>query len=256
MPTTAPNLNCGPDVAGTTTAPLTISGTVTDYLTGAAASGAMGELFFDGVIDDSPDLTATADESGAYSYTVPAGTSTIVAGKTDVAGDNVEVHAYRGRFNESADNSDVSLYVLSRNSADQLYGLVGIPTDTTKGTATMLQSDCDGRNLENAIGTLSTTSSANGADPTFVAGSYVFYGADGDIPAPVRRNVRDSTADNGVVFVFGVPPGTYYAQAWGFTSAADVDMGRDGLTLIAEYQLLVVPDVVGGIFMRPSEGPL
>jgi hypothetical protein len=42
----------------------------------------------------------------------------------------------------------------------------------------------------------------------------------------------------------------------GFLDEDGVAAGRDGLTLISEFEMDVVADAASGVFLEPTEGPL
>jgi len=251
----APNLNCSAFQVGTRTADLALSGVLKDYLSGDGSAGATVDAFYDGDPSGTPDLTATADGTGAYALTYPSGAPTMVTVRTRPASDGVDVIGYRVKVDTPDASVMIDAATLSSESATQIEGLVGLVRDPATGMTVIAADDCDEEGLTNAIVTLSSTSSAGGADPTFVAG-YTFYSASGAFPAPVRRNVRESTSDTGFGFVLEVPPGTYYAQVWGFLTADDVAAGRAGLTLVSEIQLVAAANAATGVFLEPTQGPL
>jgi hypothetical protein len=253
--TRAANLNCGPRVAVPLEASVDVSGNVTDYVTNDPSPEAQLAAFYDGTVEEPADQTVEADANGDYMVTFPAGTPDMMTVRIRSIEDGVDVIGYRVKVDREASAVTVNGKSLSTNSADQIEGLVGLVRDPANGIALIAAQDCDLYGIANAIGTLSSTSSAGGAEPTFVDG-YTFYGAAGTFPVPVRRTVAEATADNGVIFNLSVPPGTYYAQVWGFLAEEDVAAGRDGLTLISEIEMDVVADAASGVFLEPTEGPL
>ncbi|HTM19905.1 MAG TPA: hypothetical protein VL172_05340 [Kofleriaceae bacterium] len=251
----APNLACAPFEVGTIASAVEVTGVLKDYVTGDPSANGTADAFFDGVPAETGDMHIVAGADGSYAFTLEAGTPTMLTVRTRAATDAVDVIGYRFKVNDDQATRMIDASTLSSNSFDQIEGLVGLVRDPANGAAIVAASDCDRVGIENVIGALSSTSSADGSDPTFVAG-YTFYGASGDFPVPVRRNVSEASADNGIIFSLSVPPGTYYAQVWGFLTEADVAAGRDGLTLVSEIELVVAANTASGVFLEPTEGPL
>lgn len=251
-----PNLDCGPKAAGTLATALTLTGVLKDHLSGEIFAGADMEGWYSAAMSGAPDIAGVADENGVYEIELPAGSPDLFHAKISGEG-ALMARAHLVWMHKEGPVVEYRASVFTPNSADSMHGLVGLLRDPADGFGATVSPDCDGMLIENAVGVLSATSSTGtGEPPTPMDDVYVFYGAQGDYPAPVRRNVRVQTADNGLSFFFDVPPGTYYAQTWGYRDDSEVGSGVEGLTLVAEYELTFRADAVSLVFNFPSEGPL
>jgi len=150
---------------------------------------------------------------------------------------------------------EISMLDYRGPTPDLLATITGIVrVDAKPGTAVMALAvnDCDGASIEHAIVTISSTSKT----ATHVPGFNTFYTPPGDLPIPVLRSERADTNNNGAVGILNVPPGQFYAQAWGCIDASAMSKGKSGLRLIAEWPMPSFADAAIGATLRPSEGPL
>lgn len=253
---TAPNLSCGPPLPIGAPSEVTVSGRVIDYRSQELRAGATVE-YHDGSDFAGAVASATTNDAGEFSVTLPAGTPSI--GHVKVAhADAVETRILQVELDVTQTSiTGQEIPLASRDLVDVFANLLDrtrVPGTGIVGGAAV---DCDGEGIANAIATLSLTSSAGDVIPTFVDGVPVYYTAEGSLPLPVRRSVRGVTTTNGGFLILDIPPRTepYYVQIWGFPNSVDVARGLSGLVLVSEVPVTVAGESVTGIFMHPTEGP-
>lgn len=246
------NYACAAFAPVTSTQAVTINGTVKHYTNSTPLAGitleAHATLAF-----ASPIVTATTASDGSFSVSMPSGTQSVFHIKATGSSILPAFAAYQ-KFDTTMTTIDmVDFRGPTADVLDTLTGLVRVDQQPGKGSIALSVSDCDGNSVEHAIVTISTASKA----PTHAPGINVFYTAPGDFPLPLIRSEQVATNDNGAAAVLNVTPssGTLFAQAWGFLTEADVAQGRDGLTLVAEWEVPIEADAVSAAALRPSEGP-
>ncbi len=118
--------------------------------------------------------------------------------------------------------------LISASTAASLTALLRITRDATTGMVLGTFRDCAGREVANAVATVSSTSGT----VTHLPGAATYYASLGGIPS--RHDVQPSMNRNGSFLVFGLPPqrAPAYIQIWGFVNAADLAAGN--LTLLSE----------------------
>ncbi len=245
--TTAPNFACDPPASTTNATALPISGTVKDFATSDPVPHATVDVFAGLGYQGTTLATGMSAQDGTYTLTLPAGTHGPLSWRVRASNtldtylvndtSNLVTNPRTGADRASVDTSTPNL----------LAGLIGQRRVPMTGIVAGEVQDCNGRDIQHAIATLSTTSSrTGGAAPTFVPSAEIYYFTP-DPALPTRRSTFSSTSPNGLWIALQVPPApgtTYYVQYWGFRTAADVARGAAGLSLLGETALNVLPDVV------------
>ncbi len=256
---TPANVACAAKERKTSEKEIVVSGLVKDFQTGNGVSGAKVDAFL--TLDFSkPDVTVTADPTGAYSLTLPVGTPNFMNWRTREA---MALDTYSLAQNLDVSQDEIENYErgsVSQATADALPAFIGVTRSPGLGVLAGSALDCDGKSVMHAIANISTTSSAGNAAPTFVPGVQVYYFSAGATELPTRRTKRADSNSNGLFVLIEIPPsaGTtqYYLQTWGFVTAEDVAKGKEGLKLLSEYEAPVVGDSVIAIDLLPTQGPL
>ncbi len=258
MPMIAPDFNCDLPAVTTTTAALSISGTVGDFVTGDSVAGATVDVFSGLNYLGAPLATATSNAMGEYTVMVPTGTMGPLSWRVRSSGTldtylvNDTVNLAGGPITRSNRNS------VDNGTASLLATLLGQSRRMGTGIIAGNATDCMGRDLIGAIATISSTSSrTSNARPTFVPSAQIYYFSPTP-QLPARRTAFSSTSSNGLYLALQLPPSadaTYYAQVWGFRTTAAVAMGAAGLSLLSEVAVKVPPDVLITVNHEPLRAP-
>lgn len=127
-------------------------------------------------------------------------------------------------------NRDIS--AVSESTANALPAFVGVTRDTAKGVLAGAMRDCQGREVSNAVATVSSTQGT----VAHLAGAETFYFSAGSSSLPVRHTQSPTMNKDGLFVVLNLPPqaAPAFIQIWGFPTAADLAMGAAGLKLLGE----------------------
>ena len=127
-------------------------------------------------------------------------------------------------------NRDIS--AVSESTANALPAFVGVTRDVAKGVLAGAMRDCQGREVSNAVATVSSTMGTVAHLP----GAETFYFSAGSSSLPVRHTQSPTMNKDGLFVVLNLPPQTApaFIQIWGFPTAADLAMGAAGLKLLGE----------------------
>ena len=208
-----------------------------------------------------PLATATSDAMGAYAVRVPAGTMGPLSWRVR-ATETLDTYL----VNDTGDLTRAAVTGSNRNSvttttAGLLTALLGQSRRDGTGIIAGNATDCQNRDLIGVIATVSSTSSRGTNNrPTFVPDAQVYYFS-GSSGLPTSRNaatMTNVTSSNGLYLSIQIPPSTtqtYYAQVWGFRTAADLARGAAGLSLLSEVPVKVLPDVVVTVNHEPLRAP-
>lgn len=125
-----------------------------------------------------------------------------------------------------------SISAVSESTANALPAFVGVTRDVAKGVLAGAMRDCQGREVSNAVATVSSTMGT----VAHLAGAETFYFSAGSSSLPVRHTQSPTMNKDGLFVVLNLPPQTApaFIQIWGFPTAADLAMGAAGLKLLGE----------------------
>jgi hypothetical protein len=249
------NFACPAEVVNTRDTEMQVMGTIVDFQNGNELPGATIKAFYTSNITGTFDAMATADGTGAYSLTLPAGAKSRMNWLQEYE-EGLPTYALNVPLDITM--NPVTGYErenISTLTANALPAFIGHPRTQGLGVVAGVVEDCDGDSVQHAIGTIASAPSDGDANNiAFIAGAEVYYFISG---LPVKRTQRGDTNTDGIFVALEIPvTGTAYLQVWGFTSEADIAMGKAGLTLISELQTPVIGDAVLAVGMNPTEGPL
>lgn len=251
-----PDFNCGAPMIQTSTMPIVVSGVIEDFQNGGDQPVGLGTIeAFTGLDFTTPFAMDTADIDGNFEITLPAGALSRMNwrmkgdGWLDTYALNISLDITQAAVTESRG-------AVSEDTAGALPAFIGVTRTAGLGVLAGVAMDCAGNELSNAIATISTTSSAGGAEPAHVAGAQTYYFSCCDTELPARRNLYPDSTANGLFVIIEIPPTaageTYYLQTWGFKTAADLAAGT--LTLLSEIESPVFADSVISVDMSPNQG--
>lgn len=227
----APLLACAPFAVVQSPGPLTFTASTSYMRSGERAKDVHVELFAD------PALTnllgeATSDEAGELELAT-AGAPSLVFARALKDGGLPHAHMY-----QRVDFADprLALETATRMEIDENLRAVGDQFLPGRSQLASLAVDCANRPLANAIANIAPVSGRNGSR-LFVPDARVYYASAGDSPMFQRRTQQMQTSASGQLAISEIPPGHYFVQLWGFTSAEDVPFGAEALQLLDEVEL-------------------
>lgn len=202
---------------------------------------------FDDINYTAPFAMQTADGSGKFTMTIPAG-------KTRV-GFKVHADGYMDTFllNQywapTSTTDTLNIGDISSGLATALPAFIDFERVSGTGVLAGAMRDCMHHEVSNAIATVSSVSmmpthlqGTVGGTPV-IASTFYFNTSTG---LPAKHKDKQATDPDGLFTIFNLPPitGTAYMQVWGFKTDADVAKGMDGLSLLAELPSPVLADNV------------
>lgn len=240
----APNLACAKPVATTSTQAVVISGALKQYTSSAPVAGVKFDAFAD-INFGSMVFSFTTGTDGTFTAAIPSGSPSILHMKAEGAA-VLSAYALYQQFDVTmATLPNLDYRAPTQPLLDIIQTTTRVEQDMTKSVIAAVVTDCDGKTLEHAIVTVSSTTKT----ASHVGGVNIFYGAAGDYPLPILRSERIDTNNNGAAGLLNVPTsGKLIVQAWGFVSDADVSKGTGGLKLIAEWETVTI---AGGAVALP-----
>jgi hypothetical protein len=223
---------------------VTLHTTVEDFQSGNAVPGAMVTVFPDQNYQ-APFDTQTSDSStAALQVTIPQGTKRYGFRMTSSSSLptlllNQYVDPTKVTNMETTDPSKVQS--VSNATAALLPALIGQTRQPGTGVVAGALRDCQHHEISGYIATISSTSGT----ATPIVGAQAYYFSD-SVGLPVHHREGPYASKDGLFLVIQLPAttSTGYVQAWGFPTDADLAMGKNGLKLIAELQVPVLPDTV------------
>lgn len=241
-----------PTADAATTVEVTLSGTVEDFQTGNPVPNATVTIF-DDVEVDSPFATVTSDESGAYTATIPAGTTRF--GFKMVAEGQMETLLLNQYIDPNTAAQSLNIGSVSELTANALPAFIGVTRTAGRGVLAGAMRDCDNNEVGGAIATVSSVSGSpehldaeECTEEKPCTSSYYFSA--GSTSLPVRHSQQAHTNFDGLFMTIELPPNAAsYLQVWGFTG--DQDPAADELTLLAEIASPVVADVMVTFSLEP-----
>jgi hypothetical protein len=240
----APSLTCAKPEPTNATQSVALGGLMRQYTAATPIAGVTIDAY-SSIDMTTLVFTSTTGSDGTFSGTIPIGSPDTLHIKVTGSAILPGFALYQKYDVTTPSISDLVYYGPTQSLIDLIETTTRTDQDVAKTAIAAVVKDCDGKNLEHAIVTVSSTSKT----ATHVAGVNVLYGPAGDLPLPVVRSERADTNDNGAVALLNVPAsGTLYVQAWGYLAAGDVAKGTAGLKLLAEWPIVTV---AGGAVAMP-----
>ncbi len=216
---------------------IALTGKIRDFQSSSTAIGNAAVTAFAGfdttgnlVMATSSNVAATR---GDYSMTVPMLPSgqTRVGFKVEATG-WLKTYLLNQYLNPANATQNLNISAVSESTANALPAFVGVTRDPADGVLAGAMRDCQGREVSNAVATVSSVA----GQVMHLPGAETFYFSAGSSSLPVRHNQSPTTNKDGLFVVLGLPPQTApaYIQVWGFPTAADLAMGEAGLKLLSE----------------------
>ncbi len=231
----------------------TLTGKTEDFQTGDIVDTVDLAVFPSGDVSGSPLATATSDGEGNYSITIPAGTTRLGIRSTDPEESRfMDTYLFNQYFGPDETNPTETLNSVSFLTANALPAFIGVMRTEGLGVLAGAFRDCQGREVEGVIATVTSTPCAGdaGCEPAHLEGAQTYYFSAGSTSLPVRLSQTSATNKDGLFVVIELPPaGEAFLQVWGFPTDADLQNGD--LQLLAEIPSPVLADSVITTSMEP-----
>ncbi len=252
--TAAADFTCNPPVAMTTDHAVNVSGTVKDFQTMSAVSGATVTLYLNSLDLTDSVATTTSDVSGHYTLTVPAGAPNYLNWRSSHSTDSFDTYEVNLPIDLSANTTNQDHMLVSKATINSVALLLGQQVPQGVGVVVGTMVDCGSAPVQHTEAFFSSTSSAGNSGPTQVSGTKTYYFNAGN-PALPTTNQPD-TNSNGMFVVIDTPPGPeFYVQDWGFLTSSDVSAGQNGIKLLSEFAAPSIPNAVVAITLNANQGP-
>ena len=228
--------SCPADVATTTA--ITLNTKVIDFQN-TVAFGTATVVAFSGIDTDTPFATATADQNGLVSLTIPAGTKRYGFKMTaESQFPTFLLNQYFVDPSTTPSTEPSSIQSVSNATAALLPALIGQTRSPGTGVVAGAVRDCNHHEVSNYVATVSSTSGT----ATPIAGAQAFYFSLAP-ELPVHHSQADASSANALFMGIQLPAtAKAYVQAWGFPTAADLASGQ--LKLVSELAVPVLADTV------------
>ena len=216
---------------------IALTGKIRDFQTSSTSIGNATVTAFAGFDTTGNLVQATssnvAQTRGDYTMNVPM----LPTGQTRI-GFKIEASGWLKTYllnqylNPANATQNLNISAVSESTANALPAFVGVTRDPADGVLAGAMRDCQGREVSNAVATVSSTSGT----VSHLPGAETFYFSALSTSLPVRHSQAPTTNKDGLFVVLGLPPQTAaaYIQVWGFPTAADLAMGAAGLKLLSE----------------------
>ena len=224
-----------PSSDAASTGPIALSGKIRDFQTSSNGVGGATITAFPGnMLSGNLGMAmsdATAANKGAYSMTLAR-----LPGAEKRFGFKIEAPSYlrtyllNQYFNPAMATQTRDISAISIGTANAVIAFVGEQFDSTTGTLAGAFRDCQGREVSNAVATVSAASGR----VEHLPGANTFYFSAASSSLPVRHNVSPTMNKDGLFVVINLPPqaAAAYIQIWGFRTATELASGT--LTLLSE----------------------
>lgn len=226
-----PFLACAPFEVVDSPGAQTFTGATTYMRSGERAKDVHVELFGDAELTTLLGETMS-DESGAFELAT-AGAPNLVFARASKDGYLPHAHLYQ---RVDLANPTLALETATRMEIDDNLHAVGDQFLPGRSQLSSIAVDCANRPLANVIANISPVSGRNGSH-LFVPETRVYYATEGGEPMFQRRTQQMQTTASGQLAISEIPPGHYFVQLWGFTSADDVLIGSLALKLLDEVEI-------------------
>ncbi len=226
-----------------TAAAVTLNTKVTDFQSGNAVPNAT-VVAFKGQDQAMMFDTGTSDGSANVSIEIPAGVTRYgfkMTGDTSMPTLLLNQYVNPADVTGGVTTNPGKIQSVSKATAATLPALIGqTRTDGTSVVAGALR-DCQGREVSGFIATVSTTKGS----ASLITGAETYYFSS-SVGLPVHHNQAQFADKDGLFMIIQLPASqpTGYVQMWGFPTAADLAMGKDGLKLIGELEVPLLGDTV------------
>lgn len=216
---------------------IALTGLVEDFQTGEPI-GAVTITAFPGIETTGSSGTATSSDvaqtRGAFTMTLPR----LPAGETRF-GFKMEAATYLKTYllnqylDPAAATQTRTIAAISEGTANALPAFIGVTRDPADGVLAGAFRDCAGNEVSNAIAIASSTS---GVTTPLIGPSTYYFSAAPTQSLPVRSSQAAVMNKDGLFVILGMAPQTTpaYIQIVGFTTPAELAMGKAGLKLLAE----------------------
>lgn len=248
------DFSCAIETPSTFAAAATVSGRVYNFQDGMDVADATVSVFEDFNFEGEPIAATTGDGEGAYSLTIPAGTSNRTHWLMEQEDALPTIGLFIGLDTTQTTITGSDRGSVSELTANALPAFIGHARTPGLGVVAGSIEDCQGRPVVHAIGVMSSVSSADGTATAPVDDAEVYFFTNG---LPARRNMRnDSNTDGRFVAIEAPVASQVYLQAWGYTSDEDACTGPTALKLLSELPSPVIGDTVISASMYPNQGAL
>ncbi len=222
------------DTARPAANPLTLTGKIRDFQTDNGVGSATLTAFSGINLSENLGMATSnpaAAMKGDYSINLAA-----LTGGQKRYGFKIEAASYLRTYllnqyiNPAGATTTQDISAVSIGTANAVIAFVGESFDNTTGTLAGAFRDCQGREVSNAVATVSSTSHT----ATHLPNANTFYFSAAASSLPVRHNVAPTMNHDGLFVVIDLPPQTAaaYIQVWGFRTQAELTAGT--LTLLSE----------------------
>src|SRR5688572_16310529 len=202
--TTLANFSCAAETINTRSDAMVVQGTIVDFQNGNELPNASIKAFFTDAITGTPDATATADATGAYSLNLPAGAKSRMNWLMERPEGGLPTYSLNTPLDITM--NPVTMYErenVSTLTANALPAFIGHARTPGLGVVAGGIEDCDGDSVQHAIGTIASAASDGDANTiAFIPGAEVYYFISG---LPTRRNQRGDTNTDGVFVAIEIP---------------------------------------------------
>jgi hypothetical protein len=211
-----------------------LSGVLDDFQSGNAVGGATITAF-PGIMTTANSGQATSSNEAAtrgdYAMTVTAhGGGETRTGFVVTATGYLKTYLLNQYLNPANPTQTLGISAISEGTANALPAFIGVTRLETDGVLAGAFRDCQGREVSNAVATVSST-------PTTVnhlegAATYYFSAAANSLP--VRHSQSAHMNKDGLFVILALKPQAEpaYVQIWGFRDAAE--LGSGDMTLLSE----------------------
>jgi hypothetical protein len=213
---------------------IALSGRIEDFQTGNGVGPATVTAFPGIELGGNAGTTTTSDVAatrGQYTMNLamlPSGTTRY--GFKFEAPSYVKTYLLNQYLDPTMATQTRNMDAVSDATATALPAFIGVDRDVTKGVLAGAFRDCAGREVSNAVATVSSTSTT----VDHLTGAQTYYFSAGSSSLPVRHNVSGVMNKDGLFVILDLPPQTApaFVQVWGFVDAADLADGQ--MTLLSE----------------------
>lgn len=215
---------------------IALTGVIDDFQSGDGVGNATVTAFPGIMLSANSGMATSSNVAatrGQYSMNLtmlPSGT-TRFGFKVEAAG-YLKTYLLNQYLNPANATQNRGISAVSESTANALPAFVGVTRDVADGVLAGAMRDCQGREVSNAVATVSSTMGT----VAHLTGAETFYFSAGSSSLPVRHTQSPTTNKDGLFVVLGLPPQTApaFIQVWGFPTAADLAMGAAGLKLLSE----------------------
>jgi len=245
------------------TTAITLTGLIDDFQTGDAVPLADIKAFH--VVDvNNPIATATGDDNGDYTMTLPVGVERV--GFDMTADGQMRTLLLNQYFDPDTSDQTQDMSSVSVLTAQALSAFIGVTRTPGRGIVAGAMRDCNNHEVANAIATVAgaqgttfdavmhaydeTECTRTVSDQKLPDCTQTYYFSAGGTSLPVQHSLAPATNKDGLFMTIEVPEVTgAYLQVWGYVDGQDP--ASEDPTLLAEIPSPVIPDVVVTFSLEP-----